>query len=58
MMAKYTSTSIGFFMALNWRAGMQYYLDVVEMSQEENEAMQSQQPKGVPQGLDGVRGRY
>jgi hypothetical protein len=56
MMAKYTTTSMEFFLKLHWREGMMYYLDIVNLSEEENEQLQSQVPKGVPVGLDKIRG--
>jgi uncharacterized protein (DUF1919 family) len=58
MMAKYTMTSMDFFLKLRWREGMQYYLDISLIVQEEQEQYQASQPKGVPVGLDQIRGGY
>jgi hypothetical protein len=58
-MAKYTTTSMDFFLKLPWREGMQYYLDISEIAEEENERIESAAgPKGIPRGLDKIRGSY
>jgi len=39
-MAKYTKTSIDFFLKLTWKEGMMYYSDIAEMAMEEKEALE------------------
>jgi hypothetical protein len=40
-MAKYTKTSIEFFLKLHWKEGMAYFYDIAEMMQEEAEELES-----------------
>ena len=39
-MAKYTKTSMDFFLKLTWKEGMMYYSDIAEMAKEEREALE------------------
>lgn len=41
MMAKYTHTPINFFAELYWKEGMAYFLDIVQLAQEEKDALDS-----------------
>ena len=44
-MAKYTSTSMEFFMKLHWNEGMAYFHEIAKLMQEEREQMeQSNKP--------------
>jgi hypothetical protein len=40
-MAKYTSTSIEFFLKLSWREGLAYFIEVAQLLQEEKDQMES-----------------
>jgi hypothetical protein len=40
-MAKYTSTSIEFFLKLSWKEGMAYFTEVAQMLQEEKDQVES-----------------
>ena len=39
MMAKYTKTSIAFFLKLSWKEGMAYFHDISELAQAERDAL-------------------
>jgi len=39
-MARYTKTSMDFFLKLTWKEGMMYYSDIAAMGKEEKEAME------------------
>jgi hypothetical protein len=41
MMAKYTHTPIEFFTKLYWREGLAYFLDIVQLAQEEKDQLDS-----------------
>jgi hypothetical protein len=49
-MAKYTSTSIEFFLKLDWKEGMAYFCEVAQLAQEEKDQMESNfhQPPTLP----------
>jgi hypothetical protein len=48
-MAKYTSTSIEFFLKLNWKEGMAYFSEVAQMLQEEKDQVDSSGVRSMPQ---------
>jgi len=44
-LSKYTKTSIEFFLKLQWKEGMMWFVDVAEMAQEEKDALEERTPQ-------------